>query len=67
MYYDDLLDIINTYEKFTDGIEVKKMFVEKWGSASTINMNKALRKLRKSKRVKWKKKGVRIFYKCLNN
>ena len=65
MYFDDLLEIIDTLEKFTDGKIVKDMFLDRWGSGSVINMNKALRKLREQKRVCWKKKGVRIFYKCV--
>jgi hypothetical protein len=65
MYYDDLLTIINEFDKFTDGIDIKKIYEEQSGGGSVINMNKALRKLRIDKKVKWKKKGVRIFYKRL--
>lgn len=67
MYYDDLLEIINKLDKFTDGMIIKAEYLETSGGGSTINMNKALRKLRIDKRVKWKKKGVRIFYKRLIN
>ena len=65
MYYDDLLEIIDKLDKFVDGKKVKDMFLKQWGSGSVMNMNKALRKLRHHKKVKWKKKGVRIFYKRL--
>lgn len=67
MYFDDLLEIIEGLDKFTDGKRVKAIFLEMWGSGSDMNMNKALRRLRRYKKVKWKKKGVRIFYKRLVN
>ncbi len=60
-----MLEIIDTLDKFTDGMAVKRIFNEKWGDGSEINMNKALRRLRSHGKVKWKKKGVRIFYKRL--
>ena len=65
MYFDELKDIINELEKFTDGVTVKNMYKEKFGGGSDLNMNKSLRKLRAKKLVKFKKKGVRIFYKKL--
>ena len=63
MYFDELKEIIDTLDKYTDGMTVKNMFIDKFGGGSILNMNKALRKLREKKLVKWKKEGVRIFYK----
>ena len=65
MYYDDLLEIINGIGEYTDGMIIKKIYLEKSGGGSEVNMNKALRRLRDHKKVKYKKKGVRIFYKRL--
>lgn len=62
MYYEDLLEIIDDIMREIDGQEVKKIFKEKFGSGSEINMNKALRRLREHKKVGFRKEGVRIFY-----
>ena len=65
MYYDDFEEIINNLDKWIDGVSLKNIFSEKYGGGSTINMNKALRKLREHKKVKFKKEGRKIFYKKL--
>ena len=62
MYYDDLLEIIDNELKILDGCEVKDLFIEKFGSGSVINMNKALKKLRHDDKVCSHQEGRRIYY-----
>lgn len=64
MYYQslkELIDLISKKEKI-DGVTLKNNWIEKYGGGSTMNMNKALRKLREHKRVNFKIKGRKIFY-----
>lgn len=45
-----------------DGVSLKDSFIEKFGGGSVINMNKALKNLRKYKRVNFQEQGRKIFY-----
>lgn len=66
VYYANLKELIeevspNKFKKI-DGVLLKNKFIEKFGGGSTINMNKALAKLRKYKKINFEKSGVKIFY-----
>jgi len=54
MYYQSLKELIEELGRKVESQELKSLFLEKYGSGSTINMNKALRKLRENKRVRFK-------------
>ncbi len=66
MYYQTLKKLIDevatSKRKKIDGVALKNIFIEKFGGGSIINMNKALKLLRKNKLIKFEKVGVRIFY-----
>jgi len=57
----EMIDVIAEAHKI-DGVMLKNNFVEEYGGGSTINMNKALKKLRNDKRVNFEKRGVKIYY-----
>lgn len=66
MYYQSLKELIEELSPYKrnmiEGVLLKNTFVEKFGGGSTINMNKALKKLRDYKKVNFQKEGVRVFY-----
>ena len=64
VYYQNLKEMIDNISKKNkiDGVTLKNLFVEKYGGGSFINMNKALKSLRKYNLVNFEKVGVRIYY-----
>ena len=64
VYYQNLKEMIDNISKKNkiDGVTLKNLFVEKHGGGSFINMNKALKSLRKYNLVNFEKVGVRIYY-----
>jgi len=62
MYYFTLLEIINEVKEEIDGQSLMNLFIEKYGSGNKINMNKALKKLRKEDKVNYRKSGRKIYY-----
>jgi len=64
MYYELLKEMISDISKKDkiDGVTLKNNYIEKYGGGSIINMNKALEKLRKNKKVNFESSGVKIFY-----
>ena len=62
MYYFTLLEIINEVKKEIDGQSLMELFIERYGSGNKINMNKALKKLRKEGKVKYRRVGRKIYY-----
>jgi len=62
MYYFTLLEIINEVKEEIDGQSLMNLFIEKYGSGNKINMNKALKKLRKEDKINYRKSGRKIYY-----
>lgn len=64
MYYQTLKEMIDEIkkEKKIDGVTLKNKFIERYGGGSTCNMNKALCKLRRYKKVNYVRAGVKIYY-----
>lgn len=62
MLRDLIEEVSKTKRKKIDGVYLKNLFIEKFGGGSVINMNKALKNLRKYKRINFEKNGVKIFY-----
>lgn len=64
MYYQILKEMIDELSKKDriDGVTLKNKFIENSGGGSVNNMNLALKKLRKYKKVNFHIKGKKIFY-----
>ena len=60
-----MIDLISKKNKI-DGVLLKEKYIEDYGGGSIINLNKALKKLRKYGKVNFKKKGVKIYYWKIN-
>lgn len=62
-----MLEIIENLEEETDGVTLKYIFEEKFGSGSHLNMNRALKTLREKEYVDWRQVGKKIYYKKKSN
>lgn len=63
-YYQIFEDMINNLKEGEelDGSSLREKFKDKYGHGNRINMNKALKKLRRDGRVNSRKKGRKILY-----
>lgn len=62
MYYYVLLEEINRLKREVEGRELQRIYIEKYGSGSIININRALKRLRKNNEVNFEKRGRKIVY-----